>query len=152
MTTSEAVEHQPCIDCTSSDGMAVYTDGHTYCFVCGKYHQGKRAKGTEPMTTTNTLTTVTQVPENKGVRGSIRDRGIVKDTVIKYGVGLGVHNKKIVEHYYPYLDINGKVVAYKTRKVATKEFHSQGNMAKGQLFGQGLFPASSAKGITVFVF
>ena len=31
---SEFVKHLPCTSCTSSDGMALYSDGHTHCFVC----------------------------------------------------------------------------------------------------------------------
>ena len=32
--TSEFVRHIPCSNCGSSDGKAIYSDGHTYCFVC----------------------------------------------------------------------------------------------------------------------
>lgn len=31
---SEFLHHDACDNCGSSDGLAVYTDGHTYCFVC----------------------------------------------------------------------------------------------------------------------
>ena len=31
---SEFIKHLPCNTCTSSDGMALYSDGHTHCFVC----------------------------------------------------------------------------------------------------------------------
>jgi len=34
MTESEFIKHQPCPDCGSSDALAVYTDGHTFCFSC----------------------------------------------------------------------------------------------------------------------
>ena len=32
--TSEFVRHEPCTNCGSSDALSVYTDGHTWCFVC----------------------------------------------------------------------------------------------------------------------
>ena len=32
--TSEFVRHIPCGNCGSSDANSLYTDGHTYCFVC----------------------------------------------------------------------------------------------------------------------
>ena len=32
--SSEFSHHDACNNCGSSDGLAVYTDGHTYCFVC----------------------------------------------------------------------------------------------------------------------
>ena len=34
MTASEFVRHIPCPNCGSSDANSVYSDGHTYCFVC----------------------------------------------------------------------------------------------------------------------
>ena len=34
MTESEFVRHMPCEECGSSDGNSLYSDGHTYCFVC----------------------------------------------------------------------------------------------------------------------
>jgi len=34
MTESEFVRHMPCGNCGSSDGNSLYSDGHTYCFVC----------------------------------------------------------------------------------------------------------------------
>ena len=35
-TTSEFVRHIACEHCGSSDANALYTDGHTHCFACGK--------------------------------------------------------------------------------------------------------------------
>lgn len=29
--------HLPCDDCSSSDGLSYFSDGHTFCFVCRKY-------------------------------------------------------------------------------------------------------------------
>ena len=34
---SEFLEHTSCPDCGSSDALAVYDDGHTYCFSCNTY-------------------------------------------------------------------------------------------------------------------
>lgn len=34
------LSHQPCPDCGSSDALAVYDDGHTYCFSCEALHNG----------------------------------------------------------------------------------------------------------------
>ncbi len=33
-TESEFVAHLPCDNCGSSDGNSLYSDGHTFCFVC----------------------------------------------------------------------------------------------------------------------
>ena len=32
--------HSSCPSCGSSDGNSVYSDGHTYCFVCNAYSSG----------------------------------------------------------------------------------------------------------------
>ena len=32
--------HSSCPSCGSSDGNSVYSDGHTYCFVCDAYSSG----------------------------------------------------------------------------------------------------------------
>ena len=34
MTESEFVRHMPCDNCGSSDANSLYSDGHTFCFVC----------------------------------------------------------------------------------------------------------------------
>ena len=34
MTDAEFVRHEPCDNCGSSDANSLYSDGHTYCFVC----------------------------------------------------------------------------------------------------------------------
>ena len=34
MTESEFVRHLPCENCGASDAKALYSDGHTHCFVC----------------------------------------------------------------------------------------------------------------------
>ena len=39
---SEFLYHAPCNRCGSSDGNSVYSDGHTYCFVCNHYESGLR--------------------------------------------------------------------------------------------------------------
>ena len=33
--------HQPCDTCESSDAVAIYNDGHTYCFSCNTYGEAR---------------------------------------------------------------------------------------------------------------
>ena len=41
-TTSQVSKsHQPCEDCGSSDALAEYDDGHTYCFSCNHHRKGE---------------------------------------------------------------------------------------------------------------
>ena len=43
MTESEFIRHEPCPDCGSSDALAIYTDGHTFCFSCQTRTAGFKA-------------------------------------------------------------------------------------------------------------
>ena len=38
--SSEFSHHDACPDCGSSDGLAVYSDEHTFCFVCQTWTPG----------------------------------------------------------------------------------------------------------------
>jgi len=38
---SEFVRHSECSNCGSSDANSIYSDGHTYCFVCETHTQGE---------------------------------------------------------------------------------------------------------------
>ena len=41
MTESEFVMHMPCEECGSSDAKSLYSDGHTFCFVCNSRTSGE---------------------------------------------------------------------------------------------------------------
>ena len=49
MTESEFIKHEPCPDCGSSDALAVYTDGHTFCFSCQTRTAGHGKESKQPM-------------------------------------------------------------------------------------------------------
>ncbi len=38
---STFLHHTSCPKCGSSDGNSVYSDGHTYCFVCNHFDSGQ---------------------------------------------------------------------------------------------------------------
>ena len=46
---SEFLRHEPCLNCGSSDANSVYTDDHTYCFVCHHYVGGDNENHTHQM-------------------------------------------------------------------------------------------------------
>ena len=48
---SEFVRHEPCENCGSSDGKSLYSDGHTFCFVCHHYVHGDGTVNNNVMTT-----------------------------------------------------------------------------------------------------
>jgi twinkle protein len=40
MDEAEFIRHDPCEECGSSDGKAIYSDGHSFCFVCRTWKHG----------------------------------------------------------------------------------------------------------------
>lgn len=95
------------------------------------------------MTTDNNNSTTSPAPGFY----PLPDRSISKATAEHYGV------KSIpgVEHHYPYYSTDGKIpIKTKTRTVIKKRFFQKGDTAAPvALFGQQLFPSSSAKQITL---
>lgn len=140
---SKFLKHVPCEHCGSSDAGAEYDDGHFYCFNC--HH-------TEHETDACNLSVMQQAVmprkqtmlEIKGQIKSIPDRGITLQTCEKYGV-----TQDNGQHFYPYTDDTGGVVAAKVRRVADKTFSILGSFKDARLFGQQLFHAGG-KYITIY--
>ena len=132
MVSSEAefIEHRQCTACPSSDGLAVYSDGHGYCFACQTHF--KEVDGVEAVE--NNVVSYTKPVEMYGTPQAITDRRISLETVRKYGVTADAQKQ-----YYPYYDKNNKLIGSKVRTVATKEFSTRGDMRHNLLFGQQLF-------------
>ena len=72
---SEFVRHEPCENCGSSDGKSLYSDGHTFCFVCHHYVHGDGTVATQSMTTNVQL---------QGSAGRLQKRGISEQTCEKF--------------------------------------------------------------------
>jgi twinkle protein len=166
------VKRGSCSHCESSDGNAYYDDGHQYCFVCETYthpitghakYPGDMEHSTppwdaiekdeyaEPYLEQLIMSDIEEEKAHKkprGLVGPIQDRGITVETVRKYGVRLEAENGELIKHHYPYHDENGKHVATKIRVVQSKDFFVEGDLKRGQLFGQNLFRAGG-KYVTV---
>ena len=123
------IGHESCEKCGSSDALAVYTDGHGYCFSCQTYF--KEATLVE---TASNVVSYNKPVEMYGTCRAIADRKISEATAKKYGVHSDQHSQ-----YYPYHDGQGKLVGCKVREVASKSFRAQGDMKTVTLFGQHLF-------------
>jgi len=125
--------YQPCPDCGSSDALAYYDDGHTFCFSCNKHTQGD---------------TVTDSTTNDDFDYSYQYlplRGLTALTMEKFDILTKVDpNGTAVAHGYKYP--NG---AIKIRNLLKKEFHSKGEMSGATLFGADRFNAGSARSITI---
>lgn len=127
MTEAAFVEHTECSSCGSSDGNAVYDDGHTYCFVCETYtasgEEPKQAKGKR----------MSADLESPGEYIWLTKRSISEDVCRKFR-----YSVKEGMQIAPYYDNDGNLVAQKIRRKG-KEFSVAGDMKQAQLFGQNLF-------------
>ena len=126
---SEFVRHMPCEECGSSDGNSLYSDGHTYCFVC------------------HTRTDDNDVIHNHNV----------SKTVHLTGSAERLHKRKLSEKTcqfyqiyrdgnvlrFPYHDESGVLQGVKT-KTKQKDFRYEG-VSTDTLFGQHRFPNSGKR-------
>jgi twinkle protein len=140
-TESKLLGHTNCPHCPSSDGYAVYDDGHGYCFVCNEFDKTAQ-NGLEQADTVSAIPDHTDQPSKAvvahlGALLSIPDRGIVKETCKFYNV-----TQNDDEHFYPY----GSGI--KVRKVADKDFYWR-TKSEQPLFGMDRFNAGG-KAVTVF--
>lgn len=141
---SKFLKHESCPKCGSSDGLAVYED-NSHCFVCG-YHVGEDIIADKHEVRHAQDRNVTPVPQGDQV--AIKDRGISAAVVNKYKVTVNTNPESPVAHVYPYYDADGSHVANKVRRKGEKAFYWEGDVTRGTLFGQSLFPAGG-KAITV---
>lgn len=140
-TSTLVSAHQPCPDCGSSDALAIFSDGHTYCYSCQKRTKGDAEAQRQPAQTTTSVTPL------KGLRtGEIRElkaRNISLDTCKAFGYAMepGVQ-------IAPYVDESGNVVAQKLRG-KDKSFGWVGNSERVQLFGHQLWKGCDKKVLVV---
>ena len=141
---SKFLRHESCLECGSSDGLAVYED-NSHCFVCG-FHTGENNIADAHPVRHSADRNVTPLPQGEQI--AIRDRGINSNTVNKYKVTANTNPESVVGHVYPYFDEDGAHVANKVRRKGEKAFYWEGDVQNGTLFGQQLFPAGG-KAITI---
>jgi twinkle protein len=144
---SSVVEKQQCPACarrgqdTSQDNLAVYDDGHKYCYAC-KYYENKKGDSDEMRTTTaeKPLTFLS------GSVKAINSRRINEKTARLYGYLTYEGDRGRVEISSYYRD--GKIVAQKLRG-AGKAFQWRGDTNKPQLFGQQLWKNKGGKRLVI---
>ena len=139
---SKLIKHIACDACGSSDANGLYDDNHTYCFSCNTYYNEMDADELSVMQQA-VQPRKPQMLDIKGIIKSIPDRGITLQTCEKYGV-----TQDNGQHFYPYTDDAGGVVAAKVRRVADKTFSIHGVFTNARLFGQQLFHAGG-KAVTI---
>ena len=133
-TESQLVKHLGCDNCGSSDGNALYDDGHHYCFVCNNYTASASEEDTF-------VITESKQPRNKqlipGEYRALPARKLTLETCRKFGYQIGLQGSKPVQ-IANYRDATGAVTAQKTRD-ADKNFSILGNAKAMTLFGQHLW-------------
>lgn len=150
-------KHLPCPDCGSSDALVEY-DKATHCFSCGKhtYKKDNTSERSEDKTKElddSILDLLHKEPDRgprrvQEIKPSIEmaDRGISKATAEKYRIFRS--DNPMYSWVYP--QFNGpQHVGNKLRIDGKKQFVVEGDYDKWELFGQSIFPAGSAKAITI---
>ncbi len=128
-TESSLVEHTPCSACGSSDGNALYDDGHSFCFVCQAYTPGN---SDEPRKERR----LDDVRFLTGEPQALAKRGLHEDTCRKYGYLVSRDDTGPVQ-VANYRDQTGSLVGQKVRRPG-KDFYVNGKLTG--LYGQHLFP------------
>jgi len=135
-TESSFLRHQSCDNCGSKDNVAVYDDGHTWCFGCNTYTKGDRIVNPQP---------------EKGmtfIHGEIQHlskRKITEDTCRKWDYQVGDYNGRKVQ-IANYKDSTGSVVAQKLR-MSNKQFLFIGDASKVTLFGSHLWAEGGKRAV-----
>ena len=124
--TSEFERHIPCEECGSSDGNSLYTDGHTFCFVCHTW------KGGDNNVHNHTPKTYVHRMEPRGFPRRLSKRGISERICEEYGI----HADGDILCFH-YRDSFGRLIGIKT-KTKDKQFRYEGE-TDGRFFGQHLF-------------
>lgn len=135
--------HQPCPSCSSSDGFALYDDGHGYCFVC--HHYAKDALGGETPKTTEVKMATTALVERSKYQ-PLTKRKLSEETCKKWDYFIGDYNGRQVQ-VANYKDAQGVPVAQKIR-FPNKDFLFIGDTKSAGLYGQHLW-RDGGKMITV---
>ena len=129
MTESEFVRHMPCGNCGSSDGNSLYSDGHTYCFVC---HD--RTGDNDVIHNRN----VSKTAHLTGSAERLHKRNISEKTCKFYQI---YRDGNVLR--FPYHDESGVLQGVKT-KTKQKDFRYEG-VPTDTLFGQHRFPSTGKR-------
>ena len=127
---SEFVRHEPCENCGSSDAKSIYSDGHSFCFVCHA-----RTPGNGEITHTHQMSNNVQL---KGSAIRLHKRGISERTNQLYKI---YRDGELLRFYYHTSDGILQGAKVKTKQ---KDFYYEG-VSTDTLFGQHLFPTSGKR-------
>ena len=127
--TSEFVRHEPCPNCGSSDALSLYSDGHTWCFVCHNRTPGDNDVVHNHMTKNVHL---------KGSAERLHKRGLSEKTNQFFRIYRDGNTLR-----FPYFTSDGVLKGIKIKN-KQKDFTYEG-ISTDTLFGQHLFPSSGKR-------
>jgi len=131
MSESEVVQSGlPCESCGSSDALALYDDGHQWCFSCETHTPGDGSEQKTPKT--SSASGLLPVGEYQ----ALGKRKLKLETCKKYRYSVGSFKGKTV-HIATFCDDAGKPVMQKVRTPG-KDFIQLGDKKSPPLFGQHL--------------
>lgn len=135
-------EHIPCLDpeCGSSDACCEYSDGHFYCFSCGKYFPAPKDAVKETQRKPKRNSKLLNLEDLKLI--ALKARGITMETCRKYGYFVGTYKGHAVQ-VACYFDDMGDLIGQKLR-TPDKDFVVLGKVGD-RFFGQHLFPGGGKK-------
>lgn len=133
--------HTACPDCGSHDALAVYADGHTFCFSCNTYTAGdKKTKGNQQKKqqekSYNIEGSYGAVPAEAQEIIGLTKRKISIEACSRYSYGVAKRNNKNVQ-VANYLGTDGSLIGQKIR-YPDKTFETIGKIGE-RFFGQHLF-------------
>lgn len=134
--------HTSCSKCNSSDGLAVYDSGTSYCFVCNTAFRDVDTKQRQTIRRNKMA-----VELLAGTNKPLAKRGIPEQItkLYKYSIGEDLnHNTCQIATYY---NKNNEPIAQKLR-YPDKTFKFLGNTSEALLYGQQLF-GSGGKKLTI---
>lgn len=139
--SSTFLYHTACDNCGSSDGNCVYSDGHTYCFVCNEWTAGEdtknnKIKGNNKMSSVRNNNLLT-FSEHEGRYIALKARGISEHICRQYNYWIGKVNGEVVQ-VADYFDNEGNIIGQKAR-TKDKNFKSYGKINSACLFGKHLW-------------
>lgn len=153
---STLLRHIGCDQCGSSDGNALYSDGHTWCFVCQTYGKVDEEEEGEHMGD-GTDTSHFQKPQSakqetlltlQGEIQGLSTRKIREDTCDLFGYRVGDYNGKPAQFAYYYDKLTRKPKACKVR-FANKDFIFIGDTKDCGLYGMHLWKEGGKKVVCV---
>ena len=133
-TESKEIGKTKCPACPSSDGFAIYDDGHGYCYVCNHYERNIDNESENEMPLDSNNTSLDLFIANLGDSRGCQERRITKTVAEHYGVRVNYDSDRNINAYnYPYYKDN-ELVAYKVRTLP-KQFKTVGDFKDVWPFG-----------------